>query len=58
MKNVFKAIYALIAIALVYVLYLIALNGRYELVDHHIIDKWEQKYVWPGSNDGWSNWAN
>ena len=60
MKNVFKVIYALIAIALVYVLYLIALNDRYEISIHGksqmIIDKWkgrsmenyhyEDEFVW------------
>lgn len=60
MKNVFKVIYALIAIALIYVLYLIALNGRYEISTYGnsqmIIDKWkgrslenyhyEDRFVW------------
>ena len=59
MKNVFKVIYALIAIALIYVLYLIALNGRYEVYQGmYILDKWEQKTVWPAGNNGWENWVD
>lgn len=50
MKNVFKVIYALIAIALVYVLYLVALGNRYEIRQigdsvTRIYDKWDKQVV-------------
>lgn len=50
MKNVFKVIYALIAIALVYVLYLVALGNRYEICQigdtkARIYDKWKEQVV-------------
>ena len=62
MKNVFKVIYALIAIALVYVLYLVALNGRYEIehqqINGVIYDKWEQKILvyYPADAYQWQDW--
>lgn len=62
MKNVFKVIYALIAIALVYVLYLIALNGRYVIeyqnLNSAIYDKWEQKILvyYPADVYQWQDW--
>lgn len=60
MKNVFKVIYALIAIALVYVLYLVALGNRYHfgIGDNVIYDKWEQKSMIHicGSPYEWQDW--
>ena len=58
MKNVFKVIYALIAIALVYVLYLIALGNRYYFHDKTIYDKWEQKAMRFVSRSAyeWQDW--
>ena len=64
MKNVFKVIYALIAIALVYVLYLIALGNRYEICQTSeytakMYDKWKKQVIWVYQNKApfeWRDW--
>ena len=58
-KNVLKIIYALIAIALVYVLYLIALGNRYEIEQKTIYDKWKQKGLmyYPDKAYEWTRWS-
>lgn len=64
MKNVFKVIYALIAIALVYVLYLVALGNRYEIRQvgdskTRIYDKWDKQVVLVYYDDRpyeWQDW--
>ena len=58
MKNVFKVICTLIAIALVYVLYLIALGDRYYFDNRIIYDKWKQKAMLFVSNSAyeWQDW--
>ena len=47
-----------IALALVVVLYLFALNGRYEFGSNVITDKWKQRsmYYFCGSEYEWQDW--
>ena len=63
MKNVFKVIYALIAIALVYVLYLIALGNRYEIHQMgdnkaRIYDKWKEQTIKVSYRADWFEWQD
>lgn len=54
-----KIVWEIIAIALVVVLYLFALNGRYEFENNVITDKWKQRsmYYFCGSQYEWQNWT-
>lgn len=52
-----KTFWKVCAVALLIILYLLALNDRYFIYNGVVIDKWAEEFIYVGDeNTGWIDW--